>query len=165
MRYHWTKCPLLTAFFLFLLGYFSPRRDNRRVLKFCVWFKVTTKLRFGVKQNLGDPQADGQVCANPEYLGESFFSLFRIAKYWITKFLISYGSWLRKPNHIKFQFYLLGTNCSRISTKKMLYIHFFIKICTKGLLMVHFKIIFARHKNGQFGQFWPMSAKDIFMKP
>ena len=37
-----TKCPLLTALFLFLSffspGYFSPRRGYRRVPKFCMGF-------------------------------------------------------------------------------------------------------------------------------
>ena len=40
---------------LFVPGYFSPRRGYSRVLKFCVGFKVTKKIRFGVNTNFRDP--------------------------------------------------------------------------------------------------------------
>jgi hypothetical protein len=36
MRFHGTKCPLLTAFFSLLLGYFSPRSGYHWVLKFVI---------------------------------------------------------------------------------------------------------------------------------
>jgi hypothetical protein len=56
---HWTKCPLLTVWFLLLLsfrqGYFSPRRVYRRVLKFCMGFQGTKKEEFGWKQIWGTP--------------------------------------------------------------------------------------------------------------
>ena len=47
VRFHGTKWPLLTAFFLFSLpGYFSPRGGYRRVKKFCMGSKLTKILRF-----------------------------------------------------------------------------------------------------------------------
>jgi hypothetical protein len=48
VRCHGTKCPLLTAFFLFLCSstctYFSPRMGYRMVPKFCMGFKLTKKM-------------------------------------------------------------------------------------------------------------------------
>ena len=67
MRCHGTKCPLLKAVFfsslsLFLFSawvYFSPRRGYRRVLKFCIGFLGTTKIRFGLNNIWGPPCLPG----------------------------------------------------------------------------------------------------------
>ena len=57
-RCHGTKCPLLTAFFLFSLfprlGYFSPRRSYRRVSKFCMGLRLIKKIRFWLRKKFGN---------------------------------------------------------------------------------------------------------------
>ena len=58
VRCHGTKCPLLTALFLFLFSptlTFLPEGGYHRVPKFCTGFKVTQKIRFVKKTNLWDP--------------------------------------------------------------------------------------------------------------
>ena len=42
---------------IFFSGYFSPRRGYRRVMKFCMGFSVTNKIRFGVNKSWGTPPA------------------------------------------------------------------------------------------------------------